>query len=154
MAGDNERFGHGGDMMTKRAQRILDRIRGRRTLAGEALPDGLVLPAYDGYSLATVLAHFGVPGPPTAPLAPDVIGDELSGVKKFVILLVDALGYLAVSSQMARDRGLALNGLARRGRFAPLATVFPSTTSVTLATLRSLRPCTTARVPTSSCSLI
>ncbi len=126
------------------AQEILKRLRERRTLAGERLPDEFVLPAYEGYSLAnvpaTVLAHFGVSGVETPPLAPEVVGDELKGARKLVVVLADALGYLAATAQMAGDRGLVLNRLRRRGRFAPLTSVFPSTTAVALTSLHTGLP--------------
>ncbi len=130
--------------MNEVARRILTRLRARRTLNGAALPDRFLLPAYEGHSLAnipaTALAHFGVPGPPTPPLAPEVVGDQLKGARKLVVLLIDALGYLPLTAQMASDRGLSLNDLARRGRYAPLTSVFPSTTSATLSTLHTGLP--------------
>ncbi|MDP6779316.1 MAG: alkaline phosphatase family protein, partial [Candidatus Latescibacteria bacterium] len=56
---------------------------------------------------------------------------------KLVILLVDALGYLAVEEQMARDPRLGLSALAEKGIFSPLTSVFPSTTAVALTTLHT-----------------
>ena len=138
------RFGMSGGTMNRVAQQILRRIRRPRVLAGETLPADIVLPAYDGYSLAnlpaTVLRHFGVEGPQAVPLAGDVTGDHLEGARKLVVLLVDALGYLALAEQMASDRQLSLNALARRGRFVPLTTVFPSTTAVALSSLHTGLP--------------
>lgn len=130
--------------MDEIARQVLNRLRARRTLNGAALPDRFVLPAYEGYSLAnipaTALAHFGVPGLPTPPLAPEVTGDHLKGARKLVVLLIDALGYLPLTAQMASDRALSLNDLARRGRYAPLTSVFPSTTSATISTLHTGLP--------------
>lgn len=130
--------------MSDLSERILARLRANRTLAGEALPDRFVLPAYDGYSLlnvpATALAHFGVKGLPAPPLAPEVTGQELKGSRKLVVLLVDALGYLPLVRQMALDDALCLNDLARQGRFSPLTSIFPSTTSATLSTLHTGLP--------------
>lgn len=130
--------------MNRVSQQILKRLRRAGSLGDTPLPDDFVLPAYGGYSLAnvpaTVLAHFGVSGVPTPPLAPEVVGDELKGCRKLVVMLMDALGYLAVSAQMAGDRGLGLNALRRRGRFVPLTSVFPSTTAVALTTLHTGLP--------------
>ena len=130
--------------MNKIAQDILTRLRSGRALNGAPLPDGCLLPAYGGHSLvnipATVLAHFNVPGLPTPPLPPEVTGDHLKGSRKLVVLLIDALGYLPLAAQMASDRALSLNDLARRGRFTPLTSVFPSTTSATLSTLHTGLP--------------
>ena len=127
--------------MTKNtAQKILDRLTGPCELGGQSLPKDFVLPAYDGYSLAnipvTVLEHFGVKGPGTQPLAPEVIGGRLTGSRKVVVLLLDALGYLPLIKQMGTDRALGLNDLAHRGRFVPLTSVFPSQTSVPSCLLR------------------
>ncbi len=130
--------------MNKIARQILKRLKRPATLAGERLPDEFVLPAYDGYSLAnvpaTVLSHFGVKGFPTPPLAQEALGDQLKGCRKLVVLLMDALGFLAAQKQMAEDRGLALNTLARKGRFVPLTSVFPSTTAVAISTLHTGLP--------------
>ena len=126
-------------MTKKTAQKILDRLTAPGELGGQSLPKDFVMPAYDGFSLAnipvTVLEHFGVKGPGTLPLDPEVIGDRLKGSRKVVVLLLDALGYLPLIRQMGIDRGLGLNDLARRGRFVPLTSVFPSQTSVTLMSL-------------------
>ena len=130
--------------MTREQEKILARLRGPRVLAGQRIPDEFVLPNTDGYGLAnvaaTVLTHFGVSSLPTAPLAEEAIGESLEGSGKLVVLLVDALGYLALTEQMAADPGLPLNALARRGRFTPLTSVFPSTTAVALATLHTGLP--------------
>ena len=130
--------------MRREREKILARLRAPRVLAGQRLPDEFVLPSTDGLGLvnvaATVLAHFGVSGLPTVPLAEEVVGGSLKGSRKLVVLLVDALGYLAVEEQMASDPGLALNALAQRGRFSPLTSVFPSTTAVALATLHTGLP--------------
>jgi hypothetical protein len=120
---------------------ILKHLRSPRSLTGIDLPSNFVLPNYDGYGLsnvpASVLDHFGAGGTGTPPLAADAIGDTLKGCRKVVVLLVDALGYLALRDQMRDDRSLGLNELRRRGRFVPLTSAFPSTTAVTTTTLHT-----------------
>lgn len=127
--------------MRNDAAPILKHVRSRHTLTGIDLPGNFVLPNYEGYGLvnlpATVLRHFGVKGVATPPLAADAIGDTLKGCKKVVVLLVDALGYLALDAQMKADRSLGFNQIRKRGRFLPLTTVFPSTTAVTTTTLNT-----------------
>lgn len=127
--------------MANEATPILKHLRSRRSLTGITLPDNFILPDYDGHGLvnvpASVLAHFGAVGTSTPPLAADTIGDTLKGCKKVVVLLVDALGYLALSEQMKAERSLGFNELRKRGRFVPLTSVFPSTTAVTTTTLHT-----------------
>jgi len=127
--------------MNRRAQQVLKRLRMARTLAGESLPDNMVLPSYDGYGLAnvspTILSHFGIPAVSTPVLAPEMLGEGLKGVQKVVVLLIDALGYLALQDQMRQDRSLGFHALARMGQFGPLTSIFPSTTAACLSTLHT-----------------
>ena len=129
--------------MTALEKRVLKRIRAARTVAGQVLPDNFVRPEYEGYCLAnvanTVLKHFGISAP-GIPLAEDVVGQELKGARKLVVLLVDAMGYLALKEQMKEDRTLAFNALARQGRLCPMTSVFPSTTAVCTSSLHTGLP--------------
>ena len=122
-------------------KRILERLYKPRLLDSTKIPKEMVLPAYGGYSLAnvpaTVLAHFAAKGVTTPRLAPEVVGDQLKGARKLVVLLVDALGYLALKRQMKADRGLGFNALARAGTYTPLTSIFPTTTAACLSTLHT-----------------
>jgi hypothetical protein len=56
------------------------------------------------------------------------------------VLLIDALGYLHLKAQMAADRSLVFHELARKGRLAPITSVFPSTTAVAITSLHTALP--------------
>ncbi len=126
------------------AQRILKRLRRTARIGNLTLPDEFVWPAYDGFSLANVapavLRHFGIGGIRSPGLADDVVGGELDGAEKLVITLVDALGFLTLSRAMQSGRVPGFHALADRGRFAPLTSVFPSTTAAALSSFHTGLP--------------
>lgn len=117
----------------------LKRIRASKTVAREPLPTNFVRPNYEGFGLAnvspTVLKHFGIDA--GAGLDDVVLGDRLKGAKKVVVLLVDALGYLALKDQMQKARLDGFADLAKFGTMGCLTSVFPSTTAVCLSTLHT-----------------
>lgn len=109
-------------------------------LAAPAVAPGLVAPRYDGWGIANVapslLRAFGVaddhPGLDAAALPPAL----LDGVRRIVVLIVDAFGWLQLHDELARQPDLYLAQLIRREgvTFAPLTSVFPSTTVNALTT--------------------
>ena len=99
-----------------------------------------VFPYYDGLSIAnlpaTAAALLGgeLPAAPP-PLPRDLWADWKPGLKRVILVILDALGYLRLRQQMVNDEGLnVFNQLAGAGRFFPLTSVFPSTTSAALST--------------------
>ena len=125
------------------ADRVEKKLRANRELGGITLPEDTVLPSYDGYGLAnvspTVLKHFGgkidTPG-----LADEVVGNKLDGVKKVVVVLLDACGYLLLKQVLEKVPDHPFRSLLGNGRLTPLTSVFPSTTSVALSTLHTGLP--------------
>jgi predicted AlkP superfamily pyrophosphatase or phosphodiesterase len=109
-------------------------------LAAPALAAGFVAPRYDGWGIAnvapTMLRAFGVadehPGLNEAVLPPAM----LDGVRRIVCLIVDAFGYRQLLHEVERQPDLALGRLMARDdvAFAPLTSVFPSTTVNALTT--------------------
>ena len=109
-------------------------------LAAPAVAPGLVAPRYDGWGIANVapsiLRAFGVadehPGLDAAALPPAL----LDGVRRIVVLIVDAFGWQQLHDELARQPDLFLGELIRREgvAFAPLTSVFPSTTVNALTT--------------------
>ena len=102
------------------------------------LAEEFVLPDYTGRSLvnisASILKHFGAE-PPHPPLPDDVLPEGmLRGVKRVILLLIDALGYKQLLP-LLDDRELVLNRLAKEGRLSRLTSVFPATTTTALASL-------------------
>lgn len=109
-------------------------------LAAPAVAPGFVAPRYDGWGIAnvapTILRAFGVadehPGLDSAVLPPAL----LDGVRRIVVLIVDAFGWLQLHDELRRQPDLYLGQLVGREgvAFAPLTSVFPSTTVNALTT--------------------
>ena len=110
------------------AERVERKLRRSRRIGDIELPGDFVLPSYDGYGLAnvspTVLKHFGAkietPG-----LADEVVGKHLNGVKKVVVVLLDACGYLLLKRIVDQEPDHPIRSLLRSGRLTPLTSVFP-----------------------------
>lgn len=104
-------------------------------------PGEFVLPHYEQYSLVnlanTVLAHFGLETP-HVPL-PAEFSEHKQHANRLVLLLIDALGYRQLLRFLDRHPRSLFGRLSERGRFAPLTSVFPSTTAAALATLHTGR---------------
>ncbi|MGQ9734354.1 MAG: alkaline phosphatase family protein [Candidatus Bipolaricaulia bacterium] len=83
--------------------------------------------------LATVLRLFGQE-PPHPPLPEELLPD-LRGIRKVVLLVIDALGWEGLQP-LLEDKRLIFSRLAdeKRGPF-PLTSVFPATTAAALASL-------------------
>jgi len=106
---------------------------------GEDLPSTFVMPHYGGYSIAnlppTVARLLGVEMQDAAPpLAEELWAGLAPGVRRVVLVVLDALGYLHLRRALAEEES-ALGNLAQAGRLFPLTTVFPSTTVAALTTL-------------------
>ncbi len=82
--------------------------------------------------LATVLKLFGQE-PPHPPLPEELLPD-LRGVRKVVLLIIDALGWGQLIPLMG-DKSLIFSGLAEEKGPSPLTSVFPATTAAALASL-------------------
>jgi hypothetical protein len=121
----------------------------------ELLPstEGWVLPHYDGLSIAnlpaTIAALLG--GAPSGPAGPGLPGAlpplprELwagwsDGLRRVVLVILDALGYRKLQEMWASGEGQAFGHLAEAGRLVPLTSVFPSTTDAALVSLGTGRP--------------
>lgn len=107
----------------------------------KVLPPGeFLFPSYDGWGIAnlpaTIAALFGVELDGVCPPLPrDLWAEWSDGLKRIVLVLVDALGFLQLQEAMAADDGLALHPLSEAGRLVPLTSIFPSTTNAVLTTL-------------------
>ena len=122
-----------------------------RTLTNRQMPDllppeeGWVLPHYDGLSIAnlaaTVAALFGsdLPGA-LPPLGPGLWADWTPGLRRVVLVILDALGYRTLQRMWAAGEGQAFSDLAEAGRLIPLTSVFPSTTDAALMSISTGRP--------------
>ncbi len=112
----------------------------RELLAVPSVGPGFVQPNYSGRGIAnvpaSVLQAFGVtprhPGLDPAVLPPAL----LDGVRRVIVLIVDAFGWEQFFAELERQPDLYLGQLIRRDdvAFAPLTSVFPSTTVNALTT--------------------
>lgn len=120
-------------------------LRTYRPSGYEGLPEEFVWPRYEGLSVgnlpATVVQLLGGQAPHLLPpLRSDLLEGLTDGVRRVVLVLLDALGWEQLHRMMAADPDLIFHDLAARGRLLPLTTVFPSTTTNVLSTLRTGMP--------------
>ena len=122
-----------------------------RTLLSRQEPDllppdeGWVLPHYDGLSIAnlpaTIAALLGGNLPGALPPLPQDLWDEwVPGLRRVVLVILDALGYRMLQRMWATGAGQAFSDLAEAGRLIPITSVFPSTTDAALLSLSTGRP--------------
>ena len=123
------------------AAKIEARLRARSfpSLQGLLPPGEFVMPHYEGLGIAglpaTIAGLLGVELPGICPpLESDLWDDWSSGLKRIVLVIVDALGYLQLKAAMAADDGLVFHRLAEAGRLSPITSTFPSTTNTVLST--------------------
>ena len=123
------------------ADQIETRIRSRtiKQIDQGLRPGEFIYPAYSDLSLvnipATLLKLFDIRIPHHAPLPDALTEGQTEGVRKVILFLVDALGYNQLRSVLRSEPNLIINELISRGRFAPLTSIFPSTTVAALTSL-------------------
>ncbi len=123
------------------ATQLESEIRANRLalLEQQTQPGEFILPHYEKYSLVnlanTVLELFDLPTS-HAPLPADLLPRKRE-VHKVVLLLIDALGYRQLLRFLDRVPQSLFHRLMAQGRFVPLTSVFPSTTTAALATLHT-----------------
>jgi hypothetical protein len=115
------------------------RPEGLRAFEG-GFPDPFIWPRYDGLCVGNIAATtaklLGVPLPQTLPpLRKDVLAGLTDGVKRVVVLVIDAMGWQQLQEVMAADQSLVFHHLAEQGRLLPITTIFPSTTDNALSTI-------------------
>jgi hypothetical protein len=120
-------------------------------LLGQPLPGELpagedwVMPSYGGFSIANlpaaIAALFGEDLPGALPaLSRELWEGWAPGVRRVVLVVLDALGLRMLQEMWARGDGQAFSELAGAGRLVPLTSVFPSTTDAALLSLSTGRP--------------
>lgn len=125
------------------ADKVEKRILSRtiKQIDQQVQPGEFVYPAYEELSLvnisATLLKLFGIriPGHPALP--DELVEGQTEGIRKVILFLVDALGYKQLVPVLESQPDLILNELIRRGRFAPLTSIFPSTTTAALTSFHT-----------------
>ncbi len=125
-----------------------------RTMPGLLPPgEGWVTPHYDGLSIANLPATIAslLEAPSSAPsgqalpgavppLPYELWADWSSGLRRVVLIILDALGYRMLQGMWARGEGRTFFDLAESGLMVPLTSVFPSTTDAALVSLSTGRP--------------
>jgi hypothetical protein len=119
-------------------------------LLARPLPDilpsdqGWVMPAYDGLSIAnlpaTVVRLLGAELPGTLPPLPEELWSTWRpGLRRVVLVVLDALGWRGLQRMQAAGQAEVFGRLAagRSSCLVPLTSIFPSTTSAALVSLRA-----------------
>ncbi len=125
-----------------------------RTVPGLLPPDqGWVPPHYDRFSIANLPATIAnllgnSPSTPSEQVLPGALpslpcelwADWAPGLRRVVLVILDALGYRMLQGMLARGEGKTFSNLAEAGLMVPLTSVFPSTTDTALVSLSTGRP--------------
>jgi hypothetical protein len=123
------------------AQTIEAQIRAERAarFAALNLPGEFIAPNYGGRSIVNIpasIARMFDSSIHTAPLDPAIIGNLGDGVRRVALVIADALGYRRMLDALDSNPQNGFHALLRAGaRFAPLTSVFPSTTTAALTAL-------------------
>jgi hypothetical protein len=103
------------------------------------LPDDWLTPNYDGRCIvnvpSSIVSIFGGQMR-TAPLDAAILDGFTAGVKRIVLVVIDALGYYLLLNALKTNPHNGFHALLRNGaRLVPLTSVFPSTTTAALTSL-------------------
>ncbi len=115
-------------------------LRTYRPAGYKTLPAEFVWPRYEGWSVgnlpATIAGLLGVElTGMLPPLDPAALAGMVEGVRRVVLVVVDALGWEQLSRAMQRHPDLPFHRLSAQGRLFPITTLFPSTTNNVLSSL-------------------
>src|SRR5437764_599774 len=130
-------------MSTALAELIQSRITAEREarFGTLCLPPDFVVPNYGGRSIVNVPASIaGILGGPlhAAPLDREILDGLTGGVRRIVLVILDALGYERTVEVLAESPDNGLHALFNLGgRMTPLTSVFPSSTTAALTALWS-----------------
>lgn len=124
--------------MTDLTEKLLPILKQNR-LPGLDLADEYIYPAYAGHSILNIPSSLcrwlGAPGLQAGPLPAEILNLPGDGIRKVVLVLVDALALHRLQRWMADGTAPVWDELARRGLLAPLTSITPSTTSAALTAL-------------------
>jgi hypothetical protein len=123
--------------LTDLSSQLLARLEAPRFQNLDLAP-GAIHPAYDGLSLlnlpGSLCAWLGAPNPGHPPLDIAKLDELAEGVKKVVMVLIDAVSFDRFLAWFS-EPGPELDPESDHSLLAPLTSVVPSTTSSALATL-------------------
>ncbi len=113
----------------------------RNAALARLLPDGFVLPRYDGRSIANLPPTIGTllgvdEGWVAPPLHSDLLDGLGEGIERVILLVVDGVGWRRMWEVVEQQDPAFREFLAERGaRAMPITSVSPATTSVATTTL-------------------
>lgn len=117
---------------------ILPRLKTYR-LPGLELDKNFVHPDYRGGSIlnlpSSICLVLGAEPLGATPLRPDLICPDAAGLRRVILVLVDALSLHRLQRWMSDGTAPVWSHLAEQGRLAALTSIAPSTTSAALTTL-------------------
>ena len=133
-------------MTSQTADEMEAMLRQRRMpeLFGDEVDEELVLPEYGAHSLvnvpATLASLLSLSLPGVAPALADPYWRHMvGGLRRVVVVLLDALGYLQLGQMMQAEPEGLWSRLARQGALLPMTSISPSTTNAALMTLMTGR---------------
>jgi hypothetical protein len=125
----------------------LEQVLYQHQMAGvkDSFPEGsFVLPHYDGLCLSNVVPTaariLGASVPGWRPLDRSLWHDLSEGVRRVVVVVIDAVGYYQFLRWLDDEPDNVFARLVDHGRLFPITSVFPSTTTAALASLWTGRP--------------
>jgi hypothetical protein len=109
------------------------------------LPRAMIWPQYEGRSVGnvaqTAARALGCSLDACLPaLDAEIIGDQLQDVRRVIVLIMDALGWVQLQRVMAEDDTLIFHRLVDQGELVPITTTFLSTTNSVLSSIWTGRP--------------
>ncbi len=113
-------------------------------LSSVSQDETFIAPYYDGLCLSNVVptaaAMLGAEIAGWTPLDRRLWADLSAGVRRVVLLVLDAVGYLQLQRWMNEEPDTLFAHLGRNHRLVPITSVFPSTTTAALSSLWTGQP--------------
>ena len=118
--------------------KLLPKIKSHR-LSDIDLGDEFIYPNYDGLSIlnipSSICQLLNIPPVGAPPLASDILSPLGDGIRKVILILMDALSLHRLQEWMSDEKDMIWNHLLEDGLLAPLTSISPSTTSAALTSL-------------------
>ncbi len=124
--------------MSNNTKQWMDDIK-RNVIPGLNLPKEFILPAYHNQSIlnipASICEFFEIPIIHASPLRPEIISPLQGGVRRVLVILMDALALHRFTSWLLDKKLPIWTQLLQSGILAPITSIVPSTTSSAITTL-------------------
>ena len=117
---------------------LLLKLKSHR-LPGLDFGDDFICPKYDDQSIlnipGSIYQLMDIPPVGASPLNSEILSPLGEGVRKVILILMDALAFHRLRAWMVDDKDMVWNHLVADGLLAPLTSIVPSTTSSAITTL-------------------